>query len=211
MSGSLRERRRELLRTEILEAAWVLVAEKGHEGMSMDELAAMVGISKPTLYSYFDTKEELVVAALERTMQQVIAVLEVDVVGKTPLQRMKLLVRTILQFQIDEETQTVRAFKPDTFKFLCEHERTHALIQQLDLKVVSLAQEAVAQGEVAHELDVPMVVWAFYGVLNALNEGPMSKAGTPNLATLADALASIFERGVRVCGCSGEPKTSCVS
>ena len=53
MTVSLRERRRQLLYDEILTAVGELLGEKGYSAMSMDELAARVGISKPTLYSIF--------------------------------------------------------------------------------------------------------------------------------------------------------------
>ncbi len=45
---------------EILHAAMVLVAERGLAGSSLRELARRVGMSQPSLYHYFDTKDDLV-------------------------------------------------------------------------------------------------------------------------------------------------------
>jgi AcrR family transcriptional regulator len=56
MTLTLRERQKQALREEIMNAAQELVAEKGYGAMSMDELAARVGISKPTLYAHFANK-----------------------------------------------------------------------------------------------------------------------------------------------------------
>jgi AcrR family transcriptional regulator len=56
MTVPLRERRRQLLRDEILQAAAALLNEKGYAAMSMDELAGRAGISKPTLYGYVREK-----------------------------------------------------------------------------------------------------------------------------------------------------------
>ncbi|GAB4455514.1 MAG: hypothetical protein OHK0029_11790 [Armatimonadaceae bacterium] len=54
----------------ILAAAHQLMAEKGYQAMTMDDLAAQAGITKPTLYRYFASKEAIAVAATARLMQR---------------------------------------------------------------------------------------------------------------------------------------------
>ena len=44
---------------KILHTAWQLFQQKGFRGVSMDELCQHCGITKPTLYYYFDNKEDL--------------------------------------------------------------------------------------------------------------------------------------------------------
>ena len=43
-----------------------LFADRGYANVSMDAIAAETGITKPLLYSYFDSKEGLYVACIER-------------------------------------------------------------------------------------------------------------------------------------------------
>jgi len=50
---------------EIIDAAAELMAERGYGGASLRELARRVGISQPSLYHYFRTKEELALQLLE--------------------------------------------------------------------------------------------------------------------------------------------------
>lgn len=45
---------------EVLQAALVLIGERGYAGASLRELARRLGISQPSLYHYVATKEELV-------------------------------------------------------------------------------------------------------------------------------------------------------
>ncbi|CAM4076026.1 TetR/AcrR family transcriptional regulator [Paracidovorax anthurii] len=52
-------------RDAILEAAVALFEEVGYEAASMNELAKRVGGSKATLYGYFPSKEQLLVAVVE--------------------------------------------------------------------------------------------------------------------------------------------------
>lgn len=47
-------------KTNILEAACALFEEKGIAGTTMDDIAEASGYSKPTIYTYFKSKEELV-------------------------------------------------------------------------------------------------------------------------------------------------------
>jgi AcrR family transcriptional regulator len=51
---------------QMLEAASELFGELGYHAVSMDQIADVVGISKPMLYAYFDSKEGLCTACLER-------------------------------------------------------------------------------------------------------------------------------------------------
>ncbi len=56
---------REAKRARILEAARSVFRRLGYDGASMNDIAAEAGVSKPTLYVYFDNKEALFVALIE--------------------------------------------------------------------------------------------------------------------------------------------------
>lgn len=51
--------RSERKRGTVIEAATSLFLSKGYDGTTMDEVAALAGVSKPTLYRYFADKERL--------------------------------------------------------------------------------------------------------------------------------------------------------
>ena len=44
-------------RDKIVSAMYALVAEKGYDKASMNQVCAAVGVSKPALYYYFASKE----------------------------------------------------------------------------------------------------------------------------------------------------------
>jgi AcrR family transcriptional regulator len=50
---------KELVRTRILESAHRVFSEKGYREATMDEIAEGVDLSKPALYRYYQSKEEL--------------------------------------------------------------------------------------------------------------------------------------------------------
>ncbi len=54
-----REARRRSARDDIVEAAWALVRVAGLAGLSLRDLARRVGITPPTVYAYFDSKNAI--------------------------------------------------------------------------------------------------------------------------------------------------------
>ncbi|MCP9965663.1 TetR/AcrR family transcriptional regulator [Actinomadura madurae] len=65
--ATVAEHRARQLRT-LLDAARALVAEEGIEALSLAALARRVGLSRPSLYEYFRSKDDLVAAVLEQEL-----------------------------------------------------------------------------------------------------------------------------------------------
>ena len=66
---------RQVREPQMLDAAARLFAERGFNGVSMDEIAEASGITKPMLYAYFKSKEGLYVACIERAARRLLAAL----------------------------------------------------------------------------------------------------------------------------------------
>lgn len=58
-----------------LDAAVIAFADKGFEGVSMDEIAARAGLTKPALYRQFSSKETLFAAAVDRECDRLVGLL----------------------------------------------------------------------------------------------------------------------------------------
>ena len=66
---TLRERQRERRRTIILDAAEVLISERGFEDSSVGEIAERSQVGVATVYNYFGTKSDLLHSLLERYIE----------------------------------------------------------------------------------------------------------------------------------------------
>jgi AcrR family transcriptional regulator len=66
------ERRRELTRAHLLEAAAVVFAERGYDRASLDEIARRAGFTKGAVYSNFANKEELFEALYHERQEQML-------------------------------------------------------------------------------------------------------------------------------------------
>src|SRR4051794_11999833 len=65
---------------QTLNEAHALFAERGYAAVTMDEIAAAVGVTKPLLYNYFGNKERLYIACMGRAGDSLTAVVAAAVV-----------------------------------------------------------------------------------------------------------------------------------
>src|SRR5215469_14266907 len=69
-------RRKDARPGEIVDAALEVFAEKGFAAAKLDDIARRAGISKATLYLYFDTKEEIFRAVARAAVASLLGALE---------------------------------------------------------------------------------------------------------------------------------------
>lgn len=68
--ATLRERQRERRYTDIMDAAWGLFGQKGLEETSVEEIAACAQVGPATVYNYFGSKNDLLVALFVRYIEE---------------------------------------------------------------------------------------------------------------------------------------------
>jgi AcrR family transcriptional regulator len=87
----------------IVQTANRLLAEKGFESMTVDEVAAAVGIAKASLYKHFPSKEDLAAAAMVRIMQRTLDFLASVPAEDKPIAKLRAVVRWSMQVQLAGE------------------------------------------------------------------------------------------------------------
>jgi AcrR family transcriptional regulator len=134
----------------VLDAALDLLAEQGYAGASLRKLAARVGMSQPSLYHYFRTKEELV--------EQVLATYAGDMFGLDPAalpRRLEDVPRWIVQTVYEIYARPSHAkFVRVAFSVSRVNPRFGALLRtifvdQADVGMRLVMQRFVAAGEIA--------------------------------------------------------------
>ena len=86
-----------------------LLADKGFDLMTVDEVAADVGIAKASLYKHFASKEALAAAAMVRLMERTQAVVDQQAArtDATPYERLHDITRWALEVQLAGDMPTV--------------------------------------------------------------------------------------------------------
>ena len=88
-----------------------LLAEKGYDAMTVDEVAADVGIAKASLYKHFTSKEELAAAAMIRVLDHAlahIAALEAQPKA-TAIEQLKAVASWTMRVQLEGEMPSLPA------------------------------------------------------------------------------------------------------
>ncbi|RZL61172.1 MAG: TetR/AcrR family transcriptional regulator [Variovorax sp.] len=80
-----------------------LLAEKGFEAMTVDEVAASVGIAKASLYKHFPSKEDLAAAAMVRIMQRALDFLDAVPAADSPIAKLRAVARWTMEVQLAGE------------------------------------------------------------------------------------------------------------
>jgi AcrR family transcriptional regulator len=84
---------------QTLAVAHGLFAERGYAAVTMDAVAAEVGVTKPLLYNYFGNKERLYIACMERAGDGLIAAIgEAVIASDTPAEALGAGLRAFFSF-----------------------------------------------------------------------------------------------------------------
>ena len=77
-----------------------LLAEKGFDAMTVDEVAAEVGIAKASLYKHFPSKEDLAAAAMVHVMGRAQTFVQALPADAAPLDQLKAVARWMMKTQL---------------------------------------------------------------------------------------------------------------
>jgi AcrR family transcriptional regulator len=81
----LRQRKKDRVREQLLEAAVKLFSRKGFDATTIDDIVGAVEVSRRTFFRYFETKEDVLPAWFDRHVVTVIAMLEARPAGEDPM------------------------------------------------------------------------------------------------------------------------------
>lgn len=66
---AMRDEQKQQRRQAILDVAWEMAQHQSHAALTMSDVAERAGLAKGTIYLYFKTKEELLLAVLEQQLR----------------------------------------------------------------------------------------------------------------------------------------------
>lgn len=180
----LKEADRNERRQRLLEAAWRCAARKGYHDITVDDVCTEAEASKGAFYTYFETKQDLLLALLDDDSIQVDRRIdELEAQNLTQAERLRRFTRWMLERGADASRAQVRA---DLWvAALTDEQVRHRLSQAIEHRralLRSWVEAGVARGEL---VDVPANALA--SVLLALSDGLLLHAAV-------DASAFRWER-----------------
>jgi AcrR family transcriptional regulator len=140
-----------------------LLADKGFDLMTVDEVAADVGIAKASLYKHFASKEALAAAAMVRLLQRTLAL--VDQVAARELrafERLQAVVRWALELQLAGEMPTVPSQNSSLRAELMASKPYLELLLQLSERLGEWIVQAQSDGDIDPTLPPEVVLYSIY-------------------------------------------------
>ncbi|UCF90693.1 MAG: TetR/AcrR family transcriptional regulator, partial [Desulfobacterales bacterium] len=96
---------------EIARAALASFSQKGYAATSVDRIAQTAGVGKGTIYEYYDTKEELFIAAIMEWLGQFEMRLAAHLEGiEDPIRRLRAIAEIHLELYDQIDPATMRLF-----------------------------------------------------------------------------------------------------
>lgn len=160
---SFRATQFELREAAILDAAGGLLARVGYEAMSMDEIAAEVGIAKGSLYRHFASKERLAAAVLLRLAARTRDRLDALTIEATsPLARLRALVAWALHQRLAGAVPLLASTSP-ALRHALEHDPHYeAAMGELSAGLSACIAQAKAAGELRADLQDDFVLCSLH-------------------------------------------------
>ena len=162
--GSLREKVLRVREDAIVDVVNRLLAEKGYEQMTVDEIAADVGIAKASLYKHFASKEALAAAAMLRLLERALEMVrQLDARTEVPAAgRLRALLRWAVRLQLAGEMPMLPLHHPSLRSELAGDAACVELLAQLTDALGAWVLQAQADGQVDRSLPVELVLYTLY-------------------------------------------------
>ena len=192
----LRERQRQARGTAILEAAFALIVEQGYDALTMEALAARVGISRQTLYHHFASREEITLRAVLTLMEQGIAAIQSLDSSLAPVARLKQVVRWMLESRSEPAYAALVKVRHSlmSVKSHPEYQRAYERRAAALAQIVEAAQKA---GELRADLPSRLIVQMLLGLVSNASYEELIAAGQTTSVEVTAAIISVFFTGLR--------------
>ncbi|NQW95162.1 MAG: TetR/AcrR family transcriptional regulator [Polaromonas sp.] len=139
-----------------------LLAEKGFDLMTVDEVALDVGIAKASLYKHFSSKEDLAAAAMVRVIGLAQAFLASLPADAPPLVNLKAIARWMLQVQIKGEMPSLPSQNSTLRANLIANKAYLDGLMQISDQIGGWIEAAQADGSLSPKIPALAVLYTLY-------------------------------------------------
>ncbi len=139
-----------------------LLAEKGFDAMTVDEVAAAVGIAKASLYKHFPSKEDLAAAAMAHLMTQARSFLQTLAPSDSPLDKLRATVEWTLRLKLGGNMPTLPSQNSTLRATLMTNQGYMDGLIEVSDQLGAWIEEAQAQGTVNPALPAIAVLYTLY-------------------------------------------------
>ncbi len=191
-------------KNEIIDVALKLFAQQGYHSTTLDEVAAKIGVTKATLYYYFRSKEEVLRAILNRSLNRMQKTLEL---GKSPLSTRDKL-RRFIEYHVEFSADTAELAKITFEQVNVLPKRSREAVKrkqrEVDVLLENILQQGIDEGIIVTG-DIKIAAFAIIGLCNWTYHW-YQPGGKLNTQQISDIYVNLLENGyLKKLPCSEEP------
>jgi AcrR family transcriptional regulator len=159
---SFKDQAFKLRENAILDAATVVLSSKGYDLMTMDDVAGAVGISKPSLYKHFKSKDELVGDAMVRLLDG--AIEQVDALPQQlgASEKLEALLEWALRVRLGGGLPFLPSTSPHVRDMLMRNFKYMTRVLKLNRMLESLVKQAQKEGQLDAALPPDVILFSYY-------------------------------------------------
>ncbi|MEW6264049.1 MAG: TetR/AcrR family transcriptional regulator [Thermodesulfobacteriota bacterium] len=190
-------KRTEVRRGQIVKAAKAVFAEKGYQEATISEIARRAGLSEPTLYEYFSSKEEMLFSIPVETSLESGRMMgrHLEMV-KGAANRLRGLIYTLCRiFQTDQDYAAVSYLILKQNRKFIETEEYDIMRRNLR-PLLQVIEEGIASGEFTDRFTPFFVRSVILGALEHLIIRKLLMGTDDNLLDYVDPLLDLVIRGI---------------
>jgi AcrR family transcriptional regulator len=193
MAGGTKRLPRAVREQQMLDAAVQMFSRNGYHETSMDAIAAEADISKPMLYLYYGSKEELFDACLNRELSRFIEAVRADIdLKQSPKDLLTTTIRTFMRYIDANRASWIVLYQQATSSQMYSH-----TVRQGRERVIDLVARLLSTGTRHPEpgTDFHMMAVALVGAGEAV--ATRVSTGEADVDDAAELLINLTWRGLR--------------
>ncbi|MBC3875458.1 TetR/AcrR family transcriptional regulator [Undibacterium flavidum] len=146
----------------ILDATTSILATKGFDLMTMDDVANLIGISKPSLYKHFKSKEELVGAAMIRLLDGASEQLAAFPETFSAKDKLSALLEWALRVRLDGGLPFLPSTSNAVREMLMRNLKYVGRVIKLNSQLEKLVIAAQKNGDLSSKLSSDVILFSYY-------------------------------------------------
>lgn len=159
---SFKDQAYKLRENAILDAATSVLGSKGYDLMTMDDVAGAVGISKPSLYKHFKSKEELIGETMIRLVDGAIDQLAQLEPIPSPRGKLEAMLEWALRVRLEGGLPFLPSTSAHVREMLMRNVKYVMRVLKLNGQLEKLVKEAQKNGELDAALPSDVVLYSYY-------------------------------------------------
>lgn len=184
---------------EVINVAARLFAAKGYHATTLDQIAEEIGVTKPALYYYVTSKEDILRTIINRIMEPMEEATKVGRSALPPREKMGKIIWLLVKFNAERKETSLIALEQANILPKRSYDAFRRRQEELQRIVEQTFNEGIEQGCFA-KLDPKVACLAIMAVANSPYRWYSSK-GRMTPRKIADQFIKLLENGYLKDGC----------